>query len=90
MGLSIPILRSTDINFGITHFENFGNFATEDKVGSEKSNLEGDAPSVTFGIGFNIPKIINSDNDMTMLQKTQSGGIYAQTDSSILYFDPII
>ena len=83
IGLNVPILKSTHINFGITHFENFGNFATEDKTGTEKSSLTGDAPSITFGIGFIVPRIIDLDD------KNLSDGIYSKTDSSILYYDPI-
>jgi hypothetical protein len=88
IGLSIPILKSTQINFGITRFENFGNFATEDKTGSEKSSLEGDAPSITIGIGFNVPRLIDPKDDAAS-DVPLGDGIYAKTDSSILYYDPI-
>ena len=89
LGLSVPILRSTHINFGITHFENFGNFATEDKTGTEKDSLAGDAPSITFGIGFNVPRMIDPEDNAATSEGPLGDGIYVKTDSSILYYDPI-
>ena len=35
LGIYVPLLNSTHINLGITHFEDFGNFATEDRKGNE-------------------------------------------------------
>ena len=87
IGVSVPILKSTHINFGITHFENFGNFATEDRTGTDKSSLSGDAPSITFGMGINVPRVFDSDDDEGL--KPLGDGIYGETDSSILYYDPI-
>lgn len=87
LGISIPILRSTHINFGITHFEDFGNFATEDRTGTEKSDLVGDAPSITIGIGFNVPRII--DPNSPLAENPLGDGIYSKTDSSILFYDPV-
>ena len=89
IGLSVPILKSSHINFGITHFENFGNFATEDKTGNDKYYLTEDAPSITFGIGINIPRLIDADDETAGLGRSLGDGIYAETDSSILYYDPI-
>ena len=89
IGLSVPIVKSTHFNFGITRFENFGNFATEDKTGTEKSNLKGDAPSITFGIGFNVPRMIDPEDNTALSEGPLGNGIYAKTDSSILYYDPI-
>ena len=88
IGVSIPILKSTHINFGITQFENFGNFATEDRTGIDWDDLKGDAPSITFGMGINIPRVFDSD-DTDGLDKVLGDGIYGETDSSILYYDPI-
>ncbi len=88
LGISIPILRSTHINFGITHFEDFGNFATEDRTGTEKSDLAGDAPSITIGIGFNVPRIIDPNNS-PLAENPLGDGIYSKTDSSILFYDPV-
>ncbi len=87
IGVSVPILKSTHINFGITHFENFGDFATEDRTGTDKSSLSGDAPSITFGMGLNVPRVFDSDDDEGL--KPLGDGIYGETDSSILYYDPI-
>ena len=88
IGVSIPILKSTHINLGITHFENFGDFATEDRTGTGRADLSSDAPSITFGMGINIPRIIDAD-EAEALSKQLGDGIYGETDSSILYYDPI-
>ena len=88
IGVSIPILKSTHINLGITHFENFGDFATEDRTGTDWADLSGDAPSITFGMGINVPRIIDAD-EAEALSKQLGDGIYGETDSSILYYDPI-
>jgi len=86
IGVSIPILKSTHINLGITHFENFGDFATEDRT--DWSALKGDAPSITFGMGINVPRIFDAD-EAEELSEQLGDGIYGETDSSILYYDPI-
>ena len=84
IGVSVPLLNSTHINFGITHFEDFGDFATEDDV-VDWRELSGDAPSITFGVGVNIPRIFDSGDEARLY----GNGIYGETDSSILYYDPI-
>ena len=84
IGVSVPLLNSTHINFGITHFEDFGDFATEDDV-VDWRKLSGDAPSITFGLGVNVPRIFDSGAEA----KLYRDGIYGETDSSILYYDPI-
>ena len=89
IGLSIPILKSTNINLGITNFENFGNFATEDKNGTEYKALSGDAPSITFGMQISVPKLFDPTEIIVEYSKPLGDGIYAETDSSILYYDPI-
>ena len=86
IGVSVPILKSTHINLGITHFENFGDFATEDRI--DWSALKGDAPSITFGMGINVPRIFDAD-EVEELSEKLGDGIYGETDSSILYYDPI-
>ena len=88
IGVSIPILKSTHINLGITHFENFGDFATEDRTGTDRADLSGGAPSITFGMGINVPRIFDSD-EAEELSKQLGDGIYGETDSSILHYDPI-
>ena len=88
IGVSIPILKSTHINLGITHFENFGDFATEDRTGPDRADLSSDAPSITFGMGINVPRIFDAD-EAEALSKQLGDGIYGETDSSILYYDPI-
>ena len=88
IGVSIPILKSTHINLGITHFDNFGDFATEDRTGTDRADLSSDAPSITFGMGINVPRIFDAD-EAGELSKQLGDGIYGETDSSILYYDPI-
>jgi hypothetical protein len=88
IGVIVPILKSTYINLGITHFENFGDFATEDRTGTDRADLSGGAPSITFGMGINVPRIFDSD-EAEELSKQLGDGIYGETDSSILYYDPI-
>jgi len=88
IGVIVPILKSTYINLGITHFENFGDFATEDRTGIDRADLSGGAPSITFGMGINVPRIFDSD-EAEELSKQLGDGIYGETDSSILYYDPI-
>jgi hypothetical protein len=87
IGVSIPILKSTHINLGITHFENFGDFATEDRTGNDRADLSGDAPSITFGMRINVPRLFDADETEEL--KKLGDGIYGETDSSILYYDPI-
>ena len=88
IGVIVPILKSTYINLGITHFENFGDFATEDRTGTDRADLSGGAPSITFGMGINVPRIFDSD-EAEELSKQLGDGIYGETDSSILHYDPI-
>ena len=87
IGVSIPILKSTHINLGITHFENFGDFATEDRTGNDRADISGDAPSITFGMRINVPRLFDADEAEEL--KKLGDGIYGETDSSILYYDPI-
>ena len=87
IGVIVPILKSTYINLGITHFENFGDFATEDRAGNDRADLSGDAPSITFGMRINVPRLFDADEAEEL--KELGDGIYGETDSSILYYDPI-
>ena len=86
IGLSAPILKSTHINFGITHFENFGDFPFDE---TGKPDITGDAPSITFGVSFTMPRFIDADEGTGFSDKSFGDGIYSETDSSILYYDPI-
>ena len=83
LGLRIPILNLYHINLGVTHFENFGNFATEDKV-AEFDSLNANAPTISLGFTMNIPRLYRDRN-----KSTYGSGIYSKTDSSILYYNPI-
>ena len=57
IGLSVPILKSTHINFGITRFDKIGD-SWEDK-----NELKGDESSITFGLGVNVPRIFESGDE---------------------------
>jgi len=55
-------------------------------VGTDYAPLDEYAPAITFGISVDIPRVFgtNDESDYNM-----GDGIYAKTDSSILYYDPI-
>ena len=90
VGIRIPILTSTKINLSITNLENFGNFATEDNTNiGEISDLDGNAPSISFGMEISIPKLFDPDEVIDEEIKPLGDGIYSKTDSSILFYDPI-
>ena len=65
-------------------FENFGNFATEDRAGTDWSKLAGNAPAITFGLNINVPKVFKGDDEL--LSPLIEDGIYTKTDSSILFY----
>ena len=88
LGLRIPMLKLYQINFGITHFENFGDFATEDKQ-DDYAELREDAPGITLGLTMNIPRLYDRKMDRGMPDYSMGRGIYSQTDSSILFYNPI-
>ena len=88
IGLRIPILNLYQINFGITSFENFGDFATEDKK-DDYAILRGDAPAITLGFKMNIPRLYKGSTDRGISNYSMDRGIYSKTDSSILYYNPI-
>ena len=87
VGSTIPITKAYNLNLGITHFEKFGDFATEDREGSEYMSLEANAPSITLGLSMSIPRL-NIDDTAEPLELL-GDGIYSETDTSILYYDPI-
>ena len=88
IGLHIPILKLYQINLGITHFENFGDFATEDKI-TDYSTLRGDAPAIILGLTMNIPKLYDQNETRGRSSYSMNRGIYSKTDSSILFYNPI-
>ena len=71
---------------GIARFENFGEFASEDGVGTVYAPLNEYAPAITFGISVDIPRVFGTNDESGY---NMGNGIYAKTDSSILYYDPI-
>jgi len=84
LGLAIPIIVNYNINIGITKFDEFNEFATEDRNQSDYSELSANAPSILFGISMDMPKLPRDTDEVVT-----GNGIYAKTDSSILYYDPI-
>ena len=60
LGCKVPITNNFKINFGMTHFENLSEFATESKLGSEQKELQPDAPAVSLGITFAVPRLLNN------------------------------
>ena len=89
IGIRIPILKLYQINLGITHFDNLGNFATEDKKGVEWGGLKADAPAITLGLVMNIPRLYDSNGNRGKSSYSMDRGIYSKTDSSILFYNPI-
>ena len=87
LGLRIPILNLYQFNLGITHFDNFGNFATKDKNPPDyDAELTEYAPAIILGFTMNIPRLYGDKNISTY---SMGAGIYSQTDSSILFYNPI-
>ena len=88
IGLKIPFLKLYQLNLGIAHFDNFGNYGTEDKNGADYAALKSDAPAIAMGITINIPRIYNEYSNKTNIEPVKKS-IYTKTDSSILFYNPI-
>ena len=88
IGIHIPLLKLYQINFGITRFENFGDFATEDKT-MGYAKLRGDAPAITLGLTMIIPRIYEKNENKGISNYSLERGLYSKTDSSILFYNPI-
>ena len=58
-GAKLPVASSFTINFGMTHFENLSEFATESRTGSEKKDLQPNAPAISLGITFDVPNLFS-------------------------------
>ena len=89
IGVRIPVQKLYHINLGITHFDNFGNFAMEDKTGTDYAPLSEDDPAITLGLTINIPKIYPSNSRQNISTYSMDRSIYSKTDSSILFYNPI-
>ena len=59
VGAKLPVASSFTINFGMTHFENLSEFATESRTGSAKKVLQPEAPAISLGITFDVPNLFN-------------------------------
>ena len=57
LGANIPFTKDYSMSFGITHFENFGEFGTESLTGQEYKVLQPDAPAFSIGISMHVPNI---------------------------------
>jgi tetratricopeptide (TPR) repeat protein len=62
IGAKLPITNGYTINFGMTHFENLSEFATESKKGADRKDLQADAPAVSLGFTFEVPNLFNTEN----------------------------
>ena len=89
VGLRIPVQKLYQINLGITHFDNFGNFASEDKTGTDYAPLRGDDPAITLALTINFPRIYSSNSGRNISAYSIDRSIYSKTDSSILFYNPI-
>ena len=89
VGLRIPIQKLYQINLGITHFDNFGNFASEDKTGTDYAPLSGDDPAITLALTVNIPRIYSSNSGRNISAYSIDRSIYSKTDSSIFFYNHI-
>ena len=58
-GAKLPVSSSFTVNFGMTHFENLSEFATESRTGSEKKDLQPNAPAISLGITFDVPNLFS-------------------------------
>jgi len=61
IGGKLPITSSYTVNFGMTHFENLSEFATESKLGAERKDLQSNAPAVSLGFTFEVPNLFNEE-----------------------------
>ena len=57
LGVNIPITRDYSMSFGVTHFENFGEFGTESLTGLDYKLLQPDAPAFSIGVSMRVPNI---------------------------------
>jgi len=89
IGVNIPLLSLYQLNLGITHFDNLGNLATEDKNPPDYSKLSASAPAINFGLSINIPRIYKDYLKNNRSAHRIDRSIYSKTDSSILYYNPI-
>ena len=90
IGLRIPFLNLYQLNLGISHFNNFGNYATADKDGDDfNKDLKSDAPSIALGLTLNLPKIYSDYANRKLITPPINKAIYSKTDSSILFYNPI-
>ena len=62
VGVRLPITNGFTINFGMTHFENLSEFATESKLGDERKDLQSNAPAISLGFTFEVPNLFNDKN----------------------------
>jgi hypothetical protein len=84
-GLKMPITSNFTVNCGITHFENLGEFATESKLGSEQKELQADAPAVSLGITFRVPRLLTDRTPPQLLSNPYD--VPNSVDTSSLFYN---
>ena len=62
VGANIPFTNDYSMSFGITHFENIGQFGTESLEGLDYKQLQPDAPAFSIGISMRVPNISLKNN----------------------------
>ena len=87
IGIYIPISKLYQVNLGITHFENLGDFAREDDL-TTGEKLEGDDSALSLGLTISFPRLYGK-NEARNPSDYINRGIYSKTDSSILFYNPI-
>jgi len=66
IGAKLPITNGYTFNFGMTHFENLSEFATESKRGQERKGLQEDAPAISLGFTLKVPNLFTDNKAKTL------------------------
>ena len=92
LGTNIPFTDDYAMSFGITHFENLGEFGTESLQVPDNKTLQPDAPAFTIGLSMMVPRIQlknnnnlipfqEQKNNMSEVEKNLTDIIYSLRDS---------
>ena len=57
IGVKIPFTNDYSMGFGLTHFENFGQFGTESNEDADYMELQPDAPAISIGLTMTVPAL---------------------------------
>ena len=77
LGLKVPITEDYKLMFGVTHFENLGEFGAQSND-TEPSPLKSDAPSISIGFSMSIPGSFDGSKP-TFQKQGYSNGTKAET-----------